>query len=144
MSKSELAEKVVALMLENDPFSRWMKMELVSLSPGNCEVKMKVRKEMLNGFDIAHGAITYSLADSALAFASNGHGKKCVSIDTQISHLYPCKEADMLMAVAKEVNRSKSLGHYEIEVKNQDKRLIAHFKGTVYIKNELWFPEDQN
>ena len=65
MSKSELAEKVVSLMLENDQFTRWMKMELVSLSPGNCEIKMEVRKEMLNGFSIAHGAIEFALLKSS-------------------------------------------------------------------------------
>ena len=144
MSDSELREKVVDLMLENDHFSKLMKMEVLSLGAGSCEIKMKVRKEMLNGFGIAHGAITYALADSALAFASNGKGKKCVSIDTQISHLYPCKESDVLTATAKEVNRTKSLGHYDIHIENQEKRLIAHFKGTVYIKNELWFPQEEN
>ena len=142
MSETSLARRVVNLMLDHDHFTRWMKMEVISLDPGSCEIKMKVRKEMLNGFGIAHGSITYALADSALAFASNGLGHKCVSIDTQISHLYPCKESDVIVAVAREVNRSKSLRHYEVEIENQDNRLIAHFKGTVYIKNELWFPNE--
>jgi len=142
MKETDLARRVVNSMLDQDHFTRWMKMEVVSLNPGSCEIKMKVRKEMLNGFSIAHGSITYALADSALAFASNGRGYKCVSIDTQISHLYPCKESDVIVAVAKEVNRSKSLGHYEVQIENQDKRLVAHFKGTVYIKNELWFPNE--
>lgn len=42
---------------------------------------------MLNGFYIAHGGITYSLADSALAFASNAHNNKAVSVETNISHV---------------------------------------------------------
>jgi acyl-CoA thioesterase len=47
---------------------------------------------MLNGFGIAHGGISYSLADSALAFASNSHGRKAVSIETSISHTESLKE----------------------------------------------------
>ena len=43
-------------------------------------LQMKVsRKEMTNGFNIAHGGITYALADSALAFAE-AYGTKSVSM----------------------------------------------------------------
>ena len=105
MSEKTLAEKVLSKMFDNDAYSRWMDMEVLSVDSGACTIQMKIRSEMLNGFGIAHGSITYALADSALAFASNSHGSKCVSIDTQISHLYRCKEGDIITAIAKEVNR---------------------------------------
>ena len=47
---------------------------------------MQVRKEMTNGFNIAHGGITYSLVDSALAFAANSYGIQSLSIETSINH----------------------------------------------------------
>ena len=47
---------------------------------------MTVRDEMTNGFNIAHGGITYSLADSALAFAANTYNIQSISIETSISH----------------------------------------------------------
>ena len=68
MEKS-LAEKVVDTMYNNDWFSQWLGIERVEIKTGSCILRMKIRKEMLNGFAIAHGGITYSLADSALAFA---------------------------------------------------------------------------
>ena len=109
-------------MFENDPFSQWLGIECLEVEAGQCRLKMKVRDEMLNGFGIAHGSITYALADSALAFASNGHGKHCVSIDTQISHILPCKSGDEIIAEAKEIQRSKSLARYDIHIKNQDEK----------------------
>ena len=93
---------------------------------------------MANGLGVAHGAVTYSLADSALAFASNSRGKKCLSIDTQISHLRPCNEGDVLTAAAKEISRSRNLGRYEVQVANQKEEMVAHFRGTVYVQEEEW------
>ncbi|MFM2228717.1 MAG: hypothetical protein RL664_2060 [Bacteroidota bacterium] len=81
------AEKIVDLMFTNDAFSQWLGIERLAIAPGICDLRMTVRGEMLNGFAIAHGGITYSLADTALAFASNAHGLKCYSVETSISHV---------------------------------------------------------
>ena len=91
MDPKKLATKVVDQMYNNDPFSQWLGIERVEDGEGTSILKMTVRREMLNGFAIAHGGITYSLADSALAFASNSHGIQSVSIETGISHIKPLK-----------------------------------------------------
>ncbi len=93
---------------------------------------------MLNGFDIAHGGITYSLADSALAFASNSHGIQSVSIETSISHTKPVKEGDVLTAIAIEKNLTSKIGVYEVVVTNQADVTVALFKGTVYRTGKEW------
>ena len=82
----DLASKVVDKMLSGDAFSKWLGIEILEISSGYCKLKMKVRKEMTNGFNIAHGGITYSLADSALAFAANSYGTQSLSIETSINH----------------------------------------------------------
>ena len=138
MSPEELAIAVVNKMYDNDPYSQSLGMERMQVGPGECKLKLEITREMANGFGVAHGAITYSLADSALAFASNSRGKKCLSIDTQISHLRPCNEGDILTATAKEISRSRNLGRYEVDVRNQKEEMVAHFRGTVYVKNEEW------
>ncbi|MFM1875834.1 MAG: hypothetical protein RL266_1571 [Bacteroidota bacterium] len=138
MSDKPLPTRVVDRMYNNDPFSQWLGIERVEDGAGMSVLRMTVRKEMLNGFDIAHGGITYSLADSALAFASNGHGIQSVSIETSISHTKPVKEGDVLTAVAVEKNLSQKVGIYDIEVKNQKNETVALFKGTVYRTGKPW------
>ncbi|MBL4586721.1 MAG: hotdog fold thioesterase, partial [Flavobacteriales bacterium] len=101
-------------------------------------LKMTVRREMLNGFNIAHGGITYSLADSALAFVANGHGIQSISIETSISHTKPVKEGDVLTATAMEKNLTSKIGIYEVAVKNQKDETVALFKGTVYRTGKEW------
>lgn len=130
--------EIVGLMMENDTFSKWMNVEVLEIAEGTCTLQMKVTSGMLNGFYITHGGISYSLSDSALAFASNSKGSKCVSIETSISHLRPTKEGDTLKAVAVEKHRGRTIGIYEITVFNQDEKVVALFKGTVHISSEIW------
>ena len=132
------AEKVVDIMMSKDWFSQWLGITVVEIAEGRCRLNMQVRKEMLNGFEIAHGGITYSLADSALAFASNSHGRKAVSIETNISHTVSLKEGDIISAEAKEVSLSNKIGIYDIQVKKKDGTVVALFKGTVYRTSKEW------
>lgn len=130
--------EIVDIMMRNDAFSNWLNISVDNVGIGTCELSMSVGDEMLNGFSIAHGGISYSLADSALAFASNSYGYKAVSIETSISHTRPCKLGDQLVAKAIELNRTKRIGIYSVEVKNQDNKVIGLFKGTVHISEEVW------
>lgn len=130
--------EIVSQMMQNDAFSHWLKIEVLETNLGNCSLKLSVNSEMLNGFSIAHGGITYSLADSSLAFASNSYGYKAVSIETSISHLKKVFENDTLTAFCTEINRGKKIAKYESKIYNQKQELVAHFLGTVFISEEIW------
>jgi acyl-CoA thioesterase len=138
MDDSGLASKVIDKMYFNDAFSLWLGIERLEEYQGYCKLKMKVRTEMTNGFGILHGGISFSFADSALAFACNSYGKHAVSIECSINHLYPIHDGDVLVAEAREKSRSTHLGLYEITVTNQNDKLVALFKGMVYIKDKAW------
>jgi len=129
--------EIVNKMFENDAFSQWLGIVVEEISEGNCTLSMTIRKDMLNGFGIAHGGITYAIADSALAFASNSHGKQSVSIDTSINHIESLKEGDTITAIAQENSVKNKFGFYNIRVKKED-TLVALFKGTVYRSDREW------
>lgn len=128
-------------MLQNDAFSQWLGIRIMEVGEGFCRLSMKVRKEMLNGFSIAHGGITYSLADSALAFASNSFGRKALSIETSIHHLEKVEENDVLTAECRLEYQSEKFGHYSVKVfveKEKSQHQVAFFKGIVYRTSEIW------
>ena len=137
------SEKIVDTMYQNDAFSQWLGIEVVEIKDGYCKLNMTVRKEMLNGFQIAHGGIAYSLADSALAFASNSHGRKSLSVETSISHTVSVKEGNVLTAATEKLSLSDKIGVYLITITNQDNQEVAYFKGTVYRTTKEWFPMDK-
>lgn len=124
--------------MEGDSFSQWMGVDILAIKKGYSKLSMTIRQEMVNGFKIAHGGITYSLSDSALAFAANSYGKQCVSIETSISHTRPVNIGDSLIAECIELNRGKSIAIYQVTVLNQDNKKVSLFKGTVHISERNW------
>lgn len=131
-------EEIVQKMMEKDAFSQWLDIEVIEVKAGYCQLRAEVTPDMVNGFLIAHGGISFSLSDSALAFASNSHGKQCVSIETSISHTRPAKIGDILTATCTELHRGKTIGVYQVIVNNQEDKKIALFKGTVHISEREW------
>lgn len=132
------AKSIVDQMMENDKFSQWLGINRLEEKEGYCQLSMTVRPEMCNGFGIAHGGITFSLADSALAFASNSRGKHAVSIETSISHVKPVHVGDTLLATCEEQSLGNRTGIYYVKVENQSNEQVALFKGTVFRKDTDW------
>jgi acyl-CoA thioesterase len=131
-------KQIFELMYNNDPFSKLLGMQLIAISEGHCKLEMKVTKDMLNGFSIAHGGIAYSLADSALAFASNSRGIQSVSIETSINHLSKVIEDDILTATSEEKNLTGRTALYLINISNQNNQAVALFKGIVFRTGKEW------
>ena len=138
----ELARKEVGKMITGDAFSQWLGIEILEITKGYCKLKMIVRKEMTNGFDIAHGGISYSLADSALAFAANSDGIQSLSVETSIAHTKKVMSGDTLIAETQEVSKNDKSAVYNINITNQDNIEVAHFKGKVYRTKREWFPNN--
>ena len=132
------ATLIVDEMFDKDKFSQWLGIERLVIEKGHCVLRMKVRPEMINGFGIAHGGITFSFADSALAFASNAHGRLSVALECSISFPVAVKLDDVLTCSAKELSITQRTAVYLIEVVNQKKENVAFFKGTVYRTSKEW------
>lgn len=132
MDKNQFAKNVVEHLIENDLFSKWLGIEVLDIREGYSKIKMEIRQEMINGFGILHGGITFSLADSAFAFACNNRNNLSVALDTSINFMKPGHVGDILTAEAKELHNGKSTGLYQISIFNQNDHLIALFKGTCF------------
>ena len=130
-------DQIVRTMFDQDAFSKWLDIRINHVTLGTCSLSMKIRKEMLNGFGIAHGGITYSIADSCLAFASNSHGRQSLSIDTSINHIESLREGDEIVAIATEESLKNRFGFYRVEIRCNE-TLVALFKGTVYRTEKEW------
>jgi acyl-CoA thioesterase len=142
LHEQQLAEKVVEAMMTRDAFSQWLGVKVLAVRPHEATVSMTVRPEMVNGFGVSHGAIVYALADSALAFASNTHGRVTVSIENSITYPLAVHVADELTAVAEEESASNRLGYYRVTVRRQDEAIVALFRGTVYKTKNDFFASD--
>ena len=123
-------------MMQHDLFSQWLGIEVLEVIEGYSKIKMLVRHEMINGFDIVHGGIAFSLADSCFAFACNNRNVLSVALDTAINFTKPVHIGDMLTAEAKEIHNGKSTGLYHITIQNQNGHVVALFNGTCFRTNK--------
>jgi len=124
-------------MLDLDPYSKWLGIEILESEIGKVKLGMKVRADMLNSMQKAHGGIVYSLADTAFGFAANSFGKYAVSIETSINHIEAVEEGDYLIAESVIESVKNKLGFHIVEVKRADE-LVALFKGVVYRTSKAW------
>ena len=84
---------------------------------------------MVNGHDVCHGGFIFCVADSAFAFACNCYDEVTVAASASIDYLAAARLGDELVATAREVQRGRRIGVYEVEIRNQDEQLIALFRG---------------
>jgi len=132
MQADQLAQQVVHKMMEHDAFSQWLGIEVVEIKEGYSKLRMTLRPDMLNGFGVIHGGVTFSLADSALAFACNNRNNLSVALDVSITFTKSGKPGDVFTAEAKEIHNGRSTGLYMINVTNQHNQSVALFKGTCF------------
>ena len=125
----ELARACAERMLADDRSSGNLGMDIHIVEPGVAEVSMTVTPLMVNGHDVCHGGYIFTLADSAFAFACNCYDEVTVAAGASIDFLAAARLGDKLSAIAREAHRGLRLGTYDVEVRNQDDRLIALFRG---------------
>ena len=129
---------IVAQMMEADAMSQWLGIEVVESGPGVCRCRLSVRDDMVNGFGIAHGAITYALADSTLAFAVNAQGRHAVSVTSTIQHLAPVMLGDVIESQAIMRSEGQRVVHLDVEVTNQRGERVAWLTATGYKRSTSW------
>ena len=123
---------IVAQMMEADAMSQWLGIEVLESALGVCRCRLNVRDDMVNGFGIAHGAITYALADSTLAFAVNAQGRHAVSVTSTIQHLAPVMLGDVIESQAIMRSEGQRVVHVDVEVTNQRGERVAWLTATGY------------
>ena len=115
----EVAESAAAAMWAGDRASQALGMEILEVGPGRAVLRMTVRDDMVNGHAIGHGGLTFTLADSAFAFACNSYDRRTVAAGAEIRFRAPTRLGDVLTATATERSRDGRTGVYEVEVTSQ-------------------------
>ena len=129
MEALELARACADRMYANDTASKALGIDIEIPEAGTAIAAMRVREDMTNGFDICHGGLIFTLADTAFAFACNAYDDVTVAASGTIEFLRPVYLDDELRAVALEEHRGQRSGLYAVEVVNQDGDSVALFRG---------------
>jgi len=108
------------------------------VGPGRATVRMTLREDMVNGHDIGHGGLTFTVADSAFSFACNSYNRRTVAAGAEIRFLAPTRRGDVLVAAATERERAGRDGVYDVTV-TVGETVVATFVGrSKQIGGTLW------
>jgi acyl-CoA thioesterase len=129
MTPQEIAEKSADVMWADDPASQELGMTIDRIAPGEAVLSMEVRRDMVNGHGTCHGGFSFTLADSAFAFACNSYNNRVVGQHCSITYLSPGKLGERLTATATEVSRAGRSGIYDVTVTGEDGRNVVIFRG---------------
>lgn len=122
-------ERVGAAMYERDFAAQHLGIELLDIRQGYACVKMPVADYMINGHDICHGGMIFTLADTAFAYACNSYNLVALAAAASVEFLAPARLGDMLTATANEQVLSGRKGIYDVVVTDQHDNIIALFRG---------------
>jgi len=124
-----LAERCMRAMLGADAASAALGIRAVRAAPGRAEMAMTVTAAMLNGHQIGHGGVLFTLADTTFAVACNSHNRNTVATGCDIDFLAAVRAGDQLTAVAVERFRRGRAGLYDVTVRRADGAVVAEMRG---------------
>ena len=129
--------------IRNDPFARFLGIELLELGEGRSTVALTVGEHMLNFHGVPHGGVIFSLADAAFAAACNSYGQAAVALNVTISFLAAVPVGTRLIAEATEESLGRRTGLYRMAVTTEAGELVALCHGTAYRRSRPLIPESE-
>lgn len=126
------ANTTVEELHARDKAAQHFGIRILKLAPGEATLSMQVVEWMTQGHNICHGGFIFTLADTAMAYASNSGDLAHVALNANIDFLNPVREGQELVALAAEANSTKKTGMYKVSVTIKNGPLVAEFRGRTY------------
>ncbi|SAL66693.1 thioesterase [Caballeronia choica] len=113
------------------PFVDSLGVQLIKATDGASEVLMPLADGHLNTWGIAHGGVTMTLADVALAMAARslaGDGIGVVTVEMKVNFMQPGRGE--LRAFGRVLHRSTTMAYCEGEIRDSEGHFVAKALGT--------------
>ncbi len=124
-----LAQAVADDMMPRDHVFQAHGMELLTVGPGQATITMTVRDDMVNGHDLCHGGVLFTIADAAMAYASNAYNQVAVAVGATITFVASATIGERLTAAAEEQTVFGRNAVYDIRITAGNGRLVAMVRG---------------
>jgi acyl-CoA thioesterase len=113
-----------------EPVARFLDITLEECSPGYARVSMPMRPEYVNFNGMVFGGIVMAIADQAFAYGTNSILTPNLAVQFNIHLISAVGPADVLTAECRVAKSGRRISVSEMDVTNQDGRLVAKATGT--------------
>ena len=125
------------LSSEHSGFIRHNGIRVVSVDEEKSVLTADVTPENSNIWGGVHGGFLYAMADTAAgAFARIKYGRRNVTLSGSINYLRSAAHAKMLTAICREVKVGGHVGFFEVNITDEEERLIARAEVNMYFLQE--------
>jgi acyl-CoA thioesterase len=135
MEKEKYLEQIKKVT-NNSPYYQLLGMEIMEIKEGESKIQMPFKQGLTHPYRIVHGGAIASLADSSVAMAliSLVEPKdRITTIEFKINFFAPVSKGD-LEAHAKIIHKGSKTAVGEVEVKNEEGKLVAKVIATYSIR----------
>jgi acyl-CoA thioesterase len=119
-------------LVDSDPMSRYLGLELVELDEARAVTKFKPTEDHLTALKRIQGGAIFSQADHAIAMAASTLGGTVVTIEVKINFLASAGAGDTLIAEARPLDVKRKISLWQVEIRKESGELIAICQGLAY------------
>ena len=115
-------------LLLASPFHRWLGLQMVKITETEVHIRLPYKKEFAGSDEEVniHGGVISSLIDISACFAMMNSAKRdAPNLNLEVHYTRMAAAGDELTAYAKTIKAGRTLGIADVEVRNQDDKLIA-------------------
>ena len=123
---------------ETNNFLRHIGAEITHIEVGSAVIELVPSDEVLNPSGAVHGGCLFTMADIAAGTAACAYGYHGVTVNSSFNYLSPAIVAGdpltapkMIIATSRELKRGKRVLFYEVDVTDQDGRLLCSGQFTI-------------
>jgi uncharacterized protein (TIGR00369 family) len=121
-------------VLASQPFSVWIKAELISFSEGKAELAIPITDHLKQQYGYLHGGVLSYAADNAMTFAGGSVlGPQVITVEYKINYLRPAS-GERLVARASVIHAGKRQAVCKCDlfaVQGREEILCATAQGTI-------------
>lgn len=133
---ADYVERWRAGEIELAPITGLLGIRPVSVGDGEAEVEMTAGERLHNAMGTLHGGVLLDLADVAMGVAmatATAPGETFSTSSSAIAYLRPVREG-RLTATARLIQRGRTTGHLECEVRDAEGRPVARVSSVVALR----------
>ena len=132
ITEEELREE-----FKKDRYAKKNGIEIVKVDENGSEVRAEIHDCHLNGNDVVHGGMLFTIAACAFGVAANFRHPDTVTSGASITYLAPCRDTAYIKAEGKELSVHKHTCVYEVTVTDDKGKTVCLAQINGFIKQAV-------
>ena len=116
--------------------------EVVPLDDGDVRLALNIEEKHTNFYDVCHGGVLTTMADTAMGIACNQLNKSVLTMNLSIDFMHPVRLNTRIMAVPKIIHNGRQTIVCECDMVDESSKLYSKVHATFFVIGKF-IGEDQ-